>query len=441
MLFILVMDVLNSLISKASERELLQPILRRGTGQRVSIYADDVVMFLQPHKDEMTMVREILRIFWAASGPVTNIRKSSVTPIRCEDHDLQLVQHTLPCSIVNFPCRYLGLPLSIRKLAKNDFQLLIDKIADYLPGWKASLMHPPDRVALIRAVLTAVPIHHFIAVNCPKWVHKAIKKIIRAFLWKGLKEVQGGHCLIGWQRVCRPRDLGGLRILNLELLGWELQLRWLWMRKTQPDMPWTNIDMQVHANVSALFAVSVVYLVGDGKSTNFWADWWLQGKNIQDLAPALRAAVPNAIAKKRTTQEALEGLKWIDDIRSSLQAQALLEFLLVWDILQEVQLNPGVPNHHYWTPSSSRTYSSKSAYDRFFTGAVQFEPAVRIWKSWALPRCKIFLWLAFLNRCWTVDRLAHQGLDHTQHCLFCDQEEETIQHILVGCVFSKDVWF
>jgi hypothetical protein len=32
MLFILVMDVLNSLISKASERELLQPILRRGTG-------------------------------------------------------------------------------------------------------------------------------------------------------------------------------------------------------------------------------------------------------------------------------------------------------------------------------------------------------------------------------------------------------------------------
>jgi hypothetical protein len=41
------------------------------------------------------------------------------------------------------------------------------------------------------------------------------------------------------------------------------------MRKTQPDRPWTNIDMHVHANVSALFAVSVVSLVGDGKSTNF----------------------------------------------------------------------------------------------------------------------------------------------------------------------------
>jgi hypothetical protein len=207
MLFILVMDVLNSLISKASERELLQPILRRGTGQRVSIYVDDVVVFLQPHRDEMAMVREILRIFGVASGLVTNIRKGSVTPIRCQDQDLKLVQHTLPCSIVNFHCRYLGLPLSIRKLAKNDFHLLIDKIADYLPGWKAGLMHPADRVALIRAVLTAVPIHHFIAVKCPKWVHKAVNKIIRAFLWKGHKEVQGGHCLVGWQWVCHPRKI------------------------------------------------------------------------------------------------------------------------------------------------------------------------------------------------------------------------------------------
>jgi hypothetical protein len=110
---------------------------------------------------------------------------------------MQLVQHTLPCSIVNFPCRYLGLPLSIKKLAKNDFQLLIDKITDYLPGWKASLMHLAGWVALIRAVLAAVLIHHFIAVKCAKWVHKAAKKIIRAFLWKGCKEVQGGS-LSGW---------------------------------------------------------------------------------------------------------------------------------------------------------------------------------------------------------------------------------------------------
>jgi hypothetical protein len=198
MLFILVMDMLNSLISKASERGLLQPILRRGNGQRLSLYANDVVMFVQPHRNELLLIKEILRIFGAASGLVTNIQKSSITPIRCQEQDLEVVQDSLPCSMVNFPCKYLGLPLSVRKLLKSKFLLLIEKIADYLPGWKATLMHPAGRVALIRAVLTAVPIHHFIAVQCPKWVHKAIDKIIRAFLWKGHKDVKGGHCLVGW---------------------------------------------------------------------------------------------------------------------------------------------------------------------------------------------------------------------------------------------------
>jgi hypothetical protein len=31
----------------------------------------------------------------------------------------------------------------------------------------------------------------------------------------------------------------------------------------------------------------------------------------------------------------------------------------------------------------------KSAYDRFFTGAVGFEPADRIWKTWAPPKCAL----------------------------------------------------
>jgi hypothetical protein len=43
--FVIVMDVFNSLITKASELGLLQPLLRRGKGQRISLYADDVVFF------------------------------------------------------------------------------------------------------------------------------------------------------------------------------------------------------------------------------------------------------------------------------------------------------------------------------------------------------------------------------------------------------------
>jgi hypothetical protein len=119
-----------------------------------------------------------------------------------------------------------------------------------------------------------------------------------AFLWKGRKDIKGGHCLVGWQRVCRPTDLGGLGILNLEVLSWALQMRWMWLQKTQPDRPWSNLDIQVHPSVSALFIISVTSLMGDGRSTCFWVDLWLHGQKIQDLAPALFASVPKQIAKK-----------------------------------------------------------------------------------------------------------------------------------------------
>jgi hypothetical protein len=31
-------------------------------------------------------------------------------------------------------------------------------------------------------------------------------------------------------------------------------------------------------------------------------------------------------------------------------------------------------------------------------------------------------------------------LDHPDKCLLCDQQEETTQHILVACVFARDIW-
>jgi hypothetical protein len=53
MLFILVMDVLGYLFSKAEEAGLLQQLAARRKLHRVSIYADDVALFLHPTADEI----------------------------------------------------------------------------------------------------------------------------------------------------------------------------------------------------------------------------------------------------------------------------------------------------------------------------------------------------------------------------------------------------
>jgi hypothetical protein len=44
------------------------------------------------------------------------------------------------------------------------------------------------------------------------------------------------------------------------------------------------------------------------------------------------------------------------------------------------------------------------------------------------------------NKCWTADRLKKGGLDHPENCVLCDQEDETVQHILSNCVFTRQFW-
>uniref|UniRef100_A0A453RL58 Reverse transcriptase zinc-binding domain-containing protein n=1 Tax=Aegilops tauschii subsp. strangulata TaxID=200361 RepID=A0A453RL58_AEGTS len=61
------------------------------------------------------------------------------------------------------------------------------------------------------------------------------------------------------------------------------------------------------------------------------------------------------------------------------------------------------------------------------------------WKSKAPLRCRFFLWLAMKNRCWTADRLARRGLPHPDACPFCDQHEETLDHIELTCVFARTI--
>ena len=121
MLFILVMDVLNWMVTRASKAGLLQHLSRRPIQHRISLYADDVALFLRPAAEDISLTLSMLQLFGDVSELRTNVHKSSVMPIQCSDANMAVIQSLLPCEIMNFPCKYLGLPLSLRKLTKEQF--------------------------------------------------------------------------------------------------------------------------------------------------------------------------------------------------------------------------------------------------------------------------------------------------------------------------------
>ena len=126
MLFILVMDVLCHLVKKAADEQLLQPLARRALQHRISLYAD-VVLFLRPSASDIEITLDILQLFGNASGLTTNLQKSSVLPIQCNEEDKIVLQDSLPCQVSEFPCKYLGVPLSPYKLTKAQAQPIIEK--------------------------------------------------------------------------------------------------------------------------------------------------------------------------------------------------------------------------------------------------------------------------------------------------------------------------
>ncbi|TVU04225.1 hypothetical protein EJB05_50204, partial [Eragrostis curvula] len=81
----------------------------------------------------------------------------------------------------------------------------------------------------------------------------------------------------------------------------------------------------------------------------------------------------------------------------------IVEYLHLWDILLDLELQHGVNDTHFWRLSSNGVYSAKSAHESMFLGSITFEPYSRIWKTWAPPKCRFFMWLVAHNRCWTAD--------------------------------------
>jgi hypothetical protein len=115
--------------------------------------------------------------------------------------------------------------------------------------------------------------------------------------------------------------------------------------------------------------------------------------------------------------------------------------LATTNLLQEFFLQPEVEDTHFWRLSPTGQYSAKSAYEGLFLGATNFSPWDRIWKTWAPLKCRFFMWLVAHKRCWTADWLARHGLPHLECCPLCDQADESIDHLLVACVFTRQFWF
>jgi len=439
LLFVLGMEALNALFKLAETRGLFTYLDSRIT-DRAFLYADDVILFCAARQQDLVVARGILDLFAAASGLHSNIKKCLVTPIQCGLEETVTLVRFFPAKLSPLPITYLGIPLAVGHLKKSTLQPLVDKVAGCLPAWKAKFLSKAGRCVLVKTTLSAIPVHTALAITISPWVIQCIDKLRRAFLWAGTDTVSGGKCSVAWPKVCRPPDLGGLGLIDLEIFGYALRMRWLWFKKTDGSRPWASLPDKSEGLVDAMFQVSVSVEIGNGQRALFWLDRWLQGKSISELAPCLFNAVGPRVVKHRTVEEGLLNNNWARDISGALTVQVILDYLLVWELTRSVHLMPEMPDRFIWKWTSDHNFSTASAYRAFFIGQTEIQGAKLLTKARAPNKCKFFMWLVLHDRCWTAARRKRHGLQEDDTCILCAQEVESISHLLVRCVFAREVW-
>jgi hypothetical protein len=188
-----------------------------------------------------------------------------------------------------------------------------------------------------------------------------------------------------------------------------------------------------------LFAAATRVSIGDGRQAIFWESNWI---GDSPLRLQFNDLYKHSRRKRRTVAEALDGNKWVDDLRHDLSTPIYLQFRKIWSLVQSrtPTLQNNTADSIRWILTADGSYSSKSAYALQFDGRILSPIDKEVWKSWAPPNQKFFAWLLWQNRLWCADRLQHRGWPNEYFCPLCRRNLETAAHLFVECPKTQELW-
>ena len=92
---------------------------------------------------------------------------------------------------------------------------------------------------LTKAVLQAIPQYLLSIIPAPKGVLQHMRVIQRSFLWTSNGEKKK-WALVAWNKLCKPKNLGGLNLLDPSTINRACgaKLWWRWLK--EPNFPWAK---------------------------------------------------------------------------------------------------------------------------------------------------------------------------------------------------------
>ena len=188
----------------------------------------------------MQHLKSLLDIFAESTGLKVNYHKSSIIPINVQYGDVNALASALGCQVASMPFTYLGLPMGTTKPRMEDFTPLMDRVKRKLSAFSSFLSYS-GRLQMINSVLSPTVTYAMSSIKLPVGVIENIDRARKQCLWRGNDASKKGGNLAAWHMVQKPKQKGGLGVLNLRLQNDALLLKQLHKFYSKKDIPWVSL--------------------------------------------------------------------------------------------------------------------------------------------------------------------------------------------------------
>ena len=416
------------------------------------------MLFAKADRKNCTAIKDVLDSFCELSGQKISSDKSRVffSPNMTAEDRLDL------CEILGFRStpslgKYLGFPIK-HTGTPQDFGFILERIQGKLAGWKANLLSFAGRTILTRSVTSTIPNYVMQCSALPAKILQGIDRLSRNFLWGSSKTKKKFH-LIGWEKITKSRDEGGLGIHAAKPKNTALLAKLNWRFNTEKSSLWVRVLTHKyrprrglsHATSNCTscsptwtalrkgqntFNKGSKWIAGSNSGLSLWHDKWLN-------KGTLRSLIYGPLNKGEDHVKLLDVASFfgwnMDNISFVFPNQILLEMKAT----PIPCLNHGV-DRLCWHSSPSGEFKLKDAYrlvleEKDFGNSPSFK-GKWVWKVWTIPKVQNFLWQCCHLSIPVRSLLCERGMNLNSICPVCNAGTETIVHSLRDCPMAKSFW-
>jgi hypothetical protein len=185
LLFNIATDMLAILIDRSTKLDHFRGLIPHLVEGGVSIlqYADDTILFMEDDLEKAENLKLVLRAFEKLSGLKINFHKSEVFLFGEAKDKVNEYVALFGCKEGDVPFRYLGIPMSTRKLSNKDWAAVEERFQKKLASWKGKVLSSGGRLVLINSVLSSLPMFMMSFFRIPKGVLSRLNYYRSRFYW------------------------------------------------------------------------------------------------------------------------------------------------------------------------------------------------------------------------------------------------------------------